>query len=680
MAPEISVENFEAGLAEHRVEKPAVRAELAPHVIGKLAGGPPHGRVRDCTGHPRLDAILCLRGTEVEDEIAQPEDAAGPEERGHPVQRDGLPEVGQMMEGVAREDHVGRFVEMLVGQEAAIDDRHVVEAQVLDVRTDRCCHRGRDIHRNDVTADERGGERERARPRAEVDDDRVGSETVASKRIDVLTGIEPRLAVVAGHVARIEMLPAREGAFVGPPPLHGRESVRGTSGSASEIPAGYRRERSIAPQKRPSQERLSARSGVYVVFVALSQSDPSPLQLPADAEGVLPSQYLRAAVRDGIVDAGEYKIPDSSIQPASIDLRLGEVAYRIRCSFLPDSYSVDEKRKELVIDELDLRREGAVLETNRPYLIPLVEELNLPPNVRGKANPKSSTGRLDVFTRVITDNSYRFDEIALGYRGKLYLEVVPLSFTVRVREGISLNQLRLSVGRSALTDQEIRELHGTEPILYRNGQPLAPQYVATADGVFVGLDLRGDEAGRVGYRAKDNAPLLEMSRVGAFATEDYWEPVFREQGDRIVLAPGRFYLLLSDENVRIPPDYAAEMTAYDPTSGELRTHYAGFFDPGFGYDTEGEFFGSRAALEVRAHDVPFMIEHGQRVCKLTFERMLERPDVLYGDRIGSSYQRQVDTLGKHFRPSTQATSKPAGPRAPNGQPGLFDDGSQDAEG
>jgi dCTP deaminase len=350
------------------------------------------------------------------------------------------------------------------------------------------------------------------------------------------------------------------------------------------------------------------------------------LSLPAGAEGVLPSQYLRAAVDAGWIDAGDYKIPDAVIQPASIDLRLGEVAYRIRCSFLPDASPVEEKLKDFVLETLDL-----------------------PEAIRGRANPKSSTGRLDVFTRVITDHSYRFDEIAPGYRGRLYLEVVPLSFTVRVQERLALNQLRLSAGRSALTDDEIHELHAREPVLYRGGQPLPEDDLATADGVFVGLDLRGDEHGRVGYRAKDNAPLLEMARVGAFAPEDYWEPVVREQGDRVVLAPERFYLLLSEESVRIPPDYAAEMTAYDPTSGELRTHYAGFFDPGFGHDEQGRFAGSRAALEVRAHDVPFMIEHGQRVCKLTFERMLERPDVLYGSNIGSSYQGQVDTLGKHFQ-------------------------------
>lgn len=373
----------------------------------------------------------------------------------------------------------------------------------------------------------------------------------------------------------------------------------------------------------------------------------SQLGISEDAAGVLPSQCIERAVELGVIDAGRYKIPSASIQPASIDLRLGEVAYRIRCSFLPDDETVRVKMKDLIVDELDLRREGAVLETNRPYLVPLIEGLSLPQSIRGKTNPKSSTGRLDVFTRVITDHSFRFDEIAPGYQGELFLEIVPLSFTIRVREGLSLNQLRLSVGRSALSDAEIHEAHQQTPILFKDGRP--DSKIATAGGLFLGLDLKGDERGRVGYRAKDNAPLLEMALAGASEPDEYWEPVYREQGDRIVLAPERFYLLLSQEAVRITPDVAAEMTAFDPTSGELRTHYAGFFDPGFGFDAEEEFLGSRAALEVRAHDVPFMIEHGQRVCKLTFERMVVAPSVLYGNDIGSSYQNQLDTLGKHFR-------------------------------
>lgn len=374
-----------------------------------------------------------------------------------------------------------------------------------------------------------------------------------------------------------------------------------------------------------------------------------------------------------MVDSGEFRIPPANIQPASIDLRLGEVAYRIRCSFLPDTRPVDLKLKEFVVDELDLRREGAVLETNRPYLIPLIEELNLPGELHGKTNPKSSTGRLDVFTRVITDESYRFDEIRPGYRGRLYLEVVPLSFTVRVRQGLPLNQLRLSIGRSRLSDDDIRKLHQEQVLLYRGDRPVADKDLATSDGLFLGLDLRGDAAGRVGYRAKDFTPPIEMSQLGKYGWEEYWDGVQREDGDRIVLAPEHFYLLLSDEAVRIPPDYSAEMTAYDPTSGELRTHYAGFFDPGFGYDGSGRLKGSRAALEVRAHDVPFMIEHRQRVCKLSFESMAARPNTLYGENIGSSYQQQTDTLSKHFKQPVDSPPEPARTRIRSDHPVLFDD-------
>ena len=373
------------------------------------------------------------------------------------------------------------------------------------------------------------------------------------------------------------------------------------------------------------------------------------LSLPADQAGVLPSQHLLAAVDSGLIDANPFTVPRQNVQPASLDLRLGEVAYRIRCSFLPDKQTVERKVKDYIIDELDLHREGVVLETNRPYLIPLKERLSLPSNVRGKTNPKSSTGRLDVFTRVITDESYRFDEIAFGYSGPLYLEVVPLSFAIRVREDLTLNQLRLSVGHPELSDADVREVHHENALLFQDGEPVADDQLALANGMFLSLDLRGDEAGRVGYRARDNAPLLDVTRPEPVDPEPYWEEVKREGGDRVVLTPQRFYLLMSDEAVCVPPSLAAEMTAYDPTSGELRTHYAGFFDPGFGYDPDGGFHGSRAALEVRAHDVPFMIEHGQRVCKLTFERMLEAPTALYGQDVGSSYQLQLDTLSKHFR-------------------------------
>jgi dCTP deaminase len=394
---------------------------------------------------------------------------------------------------------------------------------------------------------------------------------------------------------------------------------------------------------------------------------PTLPSLPA-GDGVLPNQWLAAAIDEGILDAGAFTIPPANIQPASVDLRLGEVCYRMRCSFLPDRDAVKDRMDGLVLEKLDLHRDGVVLEPGRPYLIPLKEQLALPATFRGKANPKSSTGRLDVFTRLITDGSYRFDEISPGYHGGLYLEVVPLSFPIRVREDLTLNQLRLSVGHHAVTDDEIRALHQAEPLLYEQGRPVSDSELAVGNGLFLSLDLRGDGTGGwVGYRARENTALLDLTRAGPFERDEYWERVKREEGGRIVLSPKRFYLLLSREAVTIPPTLAAEMTAYDPTSGELRTHYAGFFDPGFGYDPRGGFHGSRAALEVRAHDVPFMIEHGQPVCKLTFERMLAAPTALYGPDIGSSYQQQEDTLGKHFSPAGPVS--PVSPVSPTDSPG-----------
>ncbi len=373
------------------------------------------------------------------------------------------------------------------------------------------------------------------------------------------------------------------------------------------------------------------------------------LSLHATSEGVLPGQLLERAIHAGYIDAGRFKIPEANVQPASLDLRLGERALRIRCSFLPGADSVERKLKDYILDEIDLRGDGAMLEARCPYLIELKERLDLPAGLRGKANPKSSTGRIDVFTRVITDHSDRFDEIAPGYHGPLYLEVVPLSFAVRVNEDLTLNQLRLSMGRPWLSDEEVRQTHLAAPILFRRGEPAPVEDLVLSNGLFLGLDLHGDERGQVGHSTRDSAPLLDLTTGVEADPTPFWDPVFREEGDRLVLSPRRFYLLMSHEAVSIPPNLAAEMTAYDPTSGELRTHYAGFFDPGFGFDPAGRFCGSRAALEVRAHDVPFMVENGQAVCKLTFERMLEEPTALYGSGIGSSYQQQEETLSRYFR-------------------------------
>ncbi len=375
--------------------------------------------------------------------------------------------------------------------------------------------------------------------------------------------------------------------------------------------------------------------------------------------GVLPSQRLRDAIAREWIVADPWRIPASSVQPASVDLRLGEHAWALRCSFLPDSAStVEEKIADLAFERIDLR-DGSTLERDRPYLVPLIEELRLPEGLRAKTNPKSSTGRLDVFTRVLTDRSRRFDEIAGGYRGKLYLEIVPRTFAIRVKTGLALNQVRLMSADERLSDDELLSLHGREPLLYVDSQPVPASEVSIADGLFLSLDVSGHADSIVGYRAKKNSLPIDLTSTGALSWRDYWEPVHPEHGARIVLEPEIFYLLLSAEGVSIPPAYAAEMLAYDPTAGELRTHYAGFFDPGFGYSSGSAVHGSRAALEVRARDVSFMVEHRQPVCKLAFERMAEEPDVLYGEDLGSNYQGQLTMLSKHFlRPTARAGAAP----------------------
>ena len=381
-------------------------------------------------------------------------------------------------------------------------------------------------------------------------------------------------------------------------------------------------------------------------------------QRPRARTGVLPAQLLREAIAHEWLRADPWRIPPESVQPASVDLRLGEHAWALRCSFLPDSDStVEQKIADLAFERIDLR-DGATLERDRPYLVPLIEQLNLPGEIRAKANPKSSTGRLDVFTRVLTDRNHRFDEISSGYRGKLYLEVVPRTFAIRVKTGLALNQVRLMSADARLSDERLLALHGRSPLLYLESVPLAESELSLADGLFLSLDVSGSTQSIVGYRAKKNSLPIDLTKTGSLRWRDYWEPVHPEKRGRIVLEPEIFYLLLSAEGVSIPPSYAAEMLAYDPTAGELRTHYAGFFDPGFGYSRDdaasgGPASGSRAALEVRARDVSFMVEHRQPVCKLAFERMAEQPDVLYGKDIGSNYQGQLTMLSKHFLEHTR---------------------------
>jgi len=382
-------------------------------------------------------------------------------------------------------------------------------------------------------------------------------------------------------------------------------------------------------------------------------SAPNGLGMPP---GILPIQALKSAVRDGWIKAPQAPdIRDDQFQPASLDLRLGPKAYRIRCSFLPQDRTVAEVLPELSMYEVDLERQG-ILERGNVYLIPLMESLALPDALKGRTNPKSSTGRLDIFTRVITDRSHRFEEIGAGYHGPLYLEVVPRSFTVRVTPGLSLNQLRLVTGDPRLDDAELADLYARECLLFDGtGRPVPPADTLIRDGLFMRIDLKGEGAGKsriIGYRARRNSDVVDLTKVGAHDAAAYWAPIEAREGtqDHLILEPEEFYIFASRERVRVPPDVAAEMVEYDSGSGELRTHYAGFFDSGFGYGGGGEAEecrGTRAVLEVRPHDVPFRIEHGQVFFKLVYERLTARPDVLYGR--GSHYHRQGLTLSKHFR-------------------------------
>ncbi len=362
--------------------------------------------------------------------------------------------------------------------------------------------------------------------------------------------------------------------------------------------------------------------------------------------GVLPSQALEQMIANGAIRSRTPIMPEQ-IQPSSLDLRLGSEAYRIRASFLAaGSATVTSKLEQYRLHTLDLTR-PAVLEKGCVYIVPLQEELLLPPDISGKANPKSSTGRLDIFTRLITDEGRQFEIVPAGYRGRLFAEVVPRTFSIVVRQGDRLSQLRLFQGEHQPSDELLREIDSAEPLVFLPDETRAQANIE--NGLRMSVDLAGiDGSPIIGYRAKKHAPLIDLTKIGHYATEDFWDPIRRNESRTLVLDPEDFYILASREKVRIPPRYAAEMVPYDPTVGEFRIHYAGFFDPGFGYGA-GDINGTRAVLEVRSHEVPFILEDGQVVASLVFEHLLERPRVLYGEGIGSNYQRQGLKLSKHFR-------------------------------
>jgi len=361
--------------------------------------------------------------------------------------------------------------------------------------------------------------------------------------------------------------------------------------------------------------------------------------------GVFPSQKIEEFVAAGWIRASA-PIAEVQIQPASLDLRLGPVAHRVRASFLPGkSATVEAKIRELGMGEIDLRN-GAVLDKRCVYVIPLMEEWFFPDDVSGKANPKSTTGRLDIFTRLITDYGTEFERVPPGYRGKLYAEVVPRTFTVAVREGMRLNQVRFVRGsRPPLREGTLGDLHQEEPLVYANDD--SPADTQIRHGLPISIDLAGvPPCGIVGYKAKSHAPLIDVAQVNSYDPDEFWDPI--PPCKRIILNPDDFYILVSKEKVSVPPDLSGEMVAYDPSVGEFRIHYAGFFDPGFGYGLD-QGKGTHAVLEVRSHEVPFVIEDGQLVGRLVYERLTEVPRKIYGAGIGSSYQSQGLSLSKQFR-------------------------------
>jgi dCTP deaminase len=358
--------------------------------------------------------------------------------------------------------------------------------------------------------------------------------------------------------------------------------------------------------------------------------------------GVLPAQALRALTKSGVIRLSE-PLSARQLQPASLDLRLGSVAHRVRASFLPGpGIKVAAKLDGLLLHTFDLTK-GAVLETGCVYIVPLLESLDLPSELAGSANPKSSTGRLDVFTRVIADGAASFDQIPAGYNGPLYAEICPQTFPIVVRQGSTLSQLRLRSGAAQIADEALRALHAEQKLVRGGVEDID-------DGIALSVDLVGDSNGLVGYRAKRHTGLVDVDVSGTCAIADFWEPIYAGRGAdrRLILDPDQFYILASKEAVHVPPAYAAEMMPFNPLVGEFRVHYAGFMDPGFGHAPAGGS-GARVVLEVRSHKVPFVLEDGQIIGRLIYERLTEIPEMLYGRDLGSNYQGQTLKLSKHFR-------------------------------
>jgi dCTP deaminase len=376
---------------------------------------------------------------------------------------------------------------------------------------------------------------------------------------------------------------------------------------------------------------------VFFVNSGMAQAEIRNSSFP---RGILPAHSVARLIEEGRILPGR-QADNDQIQPASLDLRLGDYAYRVRASFLPGPKStVAERLKSLSLHRISLA-EGAVLETGCVYIVPLLEGLRLPSGVSAAANPKSSTGRLDIFTRVIADHAHEFDKVPEGYEGPLYAEISPRSFSILVRTGSRLSQIRFRSGPPLASDEIIARLHEHESLISSGDANID-------NGIALSVDLSGgDDSQPVGFRAKPHSALVDVDRKNALEVLDYWEPIW--QKGSLILDPDEFYILASREAVRVPPTHAAEMVPFNPLVGEFRVHYAGFFDPGFGHQAGGGE-GSRAVLEVRSHEVPFILEHGQIIGRLIYEPLTDVPEHVYGQGIGSNYQKQGLKLSKHFKP------------------------------
>jgi dCTP deaminase len=403
----------------------------------------------------------------------------------------------------------------------------------------------------------------------------------------------------------------------------------------------------VAPQ--PSGRRWETQERRSILNIEVPQAGLSShfaAETQTHLTGILPAQSIRALIETGRV-AADLPIEDAQIQPASMDLRLGTVAYRVRASFLPGRYStVMDRIRALHMAELDLTR-PAVLERGCIYIVPVLERLSLAPDMSAGANPKSTTGRLDIFTRLITDYGIAFEQVPAGYKGQLYVEIVSRTFTIILGAGTKLSQLRFLRGNPPTSDSMMEELDKDEKLVYTDEK--SPAKAMIHEGLRISMSLHGDHnSDVVAFKAKRNAPAVDLSRIDYYPVEEFWDAIREPKSNAIILDPGDFYILASKERVRVPPHYAAEMVAFDPSMGEFRIHYAGFFDPGFGYGAS-DIPGTRAVLEVRAHEVPFLVEDGQIVGRLLYVRLLSRPDKIYGLNIGSSYQSQVLALSKQFK-------------------------------